>query len=144
MKIHAGNKEVELQFKARKMERFGDEYGKGDTQLFLNNAAYEGALKPLAALLRYFSDEFKNDDAAYDFIDLLQDDGNKIADIYAMIFEGINERGFFTQPLEVSEVPPIREKALMQTLMKEMSSKEGLAEMMKSQIGAKSSEANKK
>lgn len=131
MILKAGEREIELIFKSKKIELFGDKYSKGDTSDYLQMAAYDGSHKVVRQILTMFSDEFKNDDAAYDFIDELIENGKKIVDIYTEIFEGLNERGVFTEPLTVSlEAPPMSGKKMMKELTQSMSSQRGIMEMV--------------
>lgn len=125
---------MELKFKSLKMEQLGDKL-KGDTAFKLQTAAYECDLKTLALLIKTFSDDVNNDQKAFDIIDELIDGGKTIQDIYTEIFEGINEKGFFIQRLEVSEMPPINLKSLTAEMADKISK-----EMMKKQIGESLSE----
>lgn len=126
---------MELKFKASKMEQLGDKL-KGDTAFKLQTAAYDCDLKTLALLIKIFSENVENDKKAYDIIDELLDSGKTIQDIYSEIFEGINEKGFFIQKLEVSEMPPINLKSLTAEMADKISK-----EMMKKEIGQTLSES---
>lgn len=120
MILQAKEKEIELQFKSLKMEQLGDKLGKGDTKFKLQEAAYESNIRVLGLMIAHFSAEKLEN--IYSLIDDMLEDGKSIAEIYGKLFEGINERGFFTPPLETkTDTPPMNMKTIMNTFMEKMS-----------------------
>lgn len=140
MILKSSKREITLEFKSMKMEKFGDRFG-GDTEFLLRTKASEGNINMLTTLIRHFAVESLTEVAAHDIIDELQDDGQKIAYIYNEIFKGINERGFFAQPLVVLEAPPINMKLLQKEMFEKMSQEIG-TQVMKEQVGEITSAAS--
>ena len=65
----------------------------------LEKAVYDGDISVLAKLISIFTDV--PEDKAFDYIDEQIDSGKTINSLYEEIYNGINEKGFFNQKLEV-------------------------------------------
>lgn len=114
-------KDIKLTYKARQMIEIGEKIG-GHYEL--EKAAYDGNLKVLATLISILSDNLTFNDAL-DVIDETIDAGITIKQAYEEIFKGMNEKAFFTERLEVLEIPPVNMEKMTQDMVQQAQEKMG-------------------
>lgn len=114
-------KDIKLTYKARQMIEIGEKIG---GRYELEKAAYDGNLKVLATLISILSDNLTFNDAL-DVIDETIDAGITIKQAYEEIFKGMNEKAFFTERLEVLEIPPVNIEKMTQDMVQQAQEKMG-------------------
>lgn len=111
---------MEYTFKTKQMVKAGEKVG-GFYEM--QEAVFNADIGKLATLISIFGDV--NEEKAYNYIDEQLDNGRKIKDLYEEIFNGINEKGFFNQVLEVNlETLPINMNKLTQEMYEKYMNKE--------------------
>lgn len=114
-------KDIKLTYKARQMIEIGEKIG---GYYELEKAAYDGNLKVLATLISILSDNLTFNDSL-DVIDETIDAGTTVKQAYEEIFKGMNEKAFFTERLEVLEIPPVNIEKMTQDMMQQAQEKMG-------------------
>ena len=111
---------MEYTFKTKQMIKVSEEVG---NFYDLEKAIYENNLNILAKLISIFGSV--SEEKAFAYIDEQIENGKKIKELYTEIFNGINDKGFFDQPLETElETLPINMNKLTEELYEKYINKE--------------------
>ena len=111
---------MEYTFKTKQMVEIKNKIG-GFFEL--EQACYDDNIEVLAELMQILGNI--SEEKAFDTIDKELEKGKKINDLYAEIYQGINEKSFFKQVLEVDmKAPPMDTNKMMNEVYNKFLAKE--------------------